>query len=185
MGIFWEPGWQAWVLDHIPYSAVVLNWAYIITYWPVVLGIGLVIYVNHRQRYYYYRTAIVITLAAILLMFAFSPVAPPFTSTGHFVDTIQTYGPTWYGSPEMSIFYNTNAAMPSLNFSWTLVLGVLFFRHLKGWHKLWGPVYPVLTLFAIVITGNHFFLDAIAGGLLAVAAFFVVELAFRRRRGTH
>ena len=23
---------------------------YIITYWPVVLGIGLVIYVNHRQR---------------------------------------------------------------------------------------------------------------------------------------
>ena len=185
MGIFWEPGWQAWVLDHIPYSAVVLNWAYIITYWPVVLGIGLVIYVNHRQRYYYYRTAIVITLAAALLMFAFFPVAPPFTSTGHFVDTIQTYGPTWYGSPEMSIFYNTNAAMPSLNFSWTLVLGVLLFRHLKGWHKLWGPVYPVFTLFAIVITGNHFFLDAIAGGLLAVAAFFVVELAFRRRRGTH
>ncbi len=89
------------------------------------------------------------------------------------------------GGPELYIFYNTNAAMPSLNFSWTLVLGVLLFRHLKGWRKLWGPVYTVLTLFAIVIIGNHFFLDAIAGGLLAVAAFFVVELAFRRRRGTH
>ena len=70
-------------------------------------------------------------------------------------------------------------------FSWTLVFGVLFFRHSKGWRKLWGPVYPVLTLFVIVITGNHFFLDAIAGGLLAVAALLIVELTSRRRRRAH
>ena len=36
-------------------------------------------------------------------------------------------------------------------------------------------MYPVLTLFAIIITGNHFILDAIVGGALAGLCFGVVE----------
>jgi hypothetical protein len=35
----------------------------------------------------------------------------------------------------------------------------------------------VLTFFAIVLTGNHFILDAIAGGILAGLSFGVVLVA--------
>lgn len=181
LAVFWEPDWQAWVLGHVRYLAVALNWVYIITYWPIVLGIGLAVYISHRPRFYYYRSVIVVSLAVSLLAFTLFPVASPFKFTVYFVDTIQAYGPSWYASPGMAVYYNTNAAMPSLHFCWTVVLGVLFFRHLKGWLKLLGLVYPVLTFLAITITGNHFILDAIAGGLLAGLAFAVVELVIRGR----
>ena len=182
LGFLWEPGWQAWALDNAVVLVRFLNWAYIITYWPIVLTLVLVVFVIDRPLYYYYRTVIMINLAFALAVFMVFPVSSPFDIPAIFVvDTIQDYGPAFYGSPEMAIYYNTNAAMPSLHFSWTVILGVLFVRRLKGWLKLLGLAYPVMTLFAITITGNHFILDAIAGGILAGMAFAVMELGVRRR----
>ena len=180
LGFFWEPIWQAWALDHAVVLVRVLNWAYIVTYWPIVLTLVVVVFVIDRHLYYYYRTVVMINLTCALVVFMVFPVASPFDLVD-FVDTIQVYGPAFYGSPEMGTYYNTNAAMPSLHFSWTVILGVLFVRCLKCWLKLLGLVYPVMTFFAITITGNHFILDAIAGGILAGFAFAVMELVVRRR----
>ena len=91
------------------------------------------------------------------------------------LDSIQTYGPTFYGGPQMTAFYNTNAAVPSLHFSWTAVFGVLFFRSMTGWRKYLGVLYPMLNFSAIVITGNHFILDAEVGGILVATSFGLVE----------
>ncbi len=180
LGFFWEPGWQAWALDNAVVLVRFLNWAYIITYWPIVLTLVLVVFIIDRPLYYYYRTVVMINLAFALVVFMVFPVASPF-DIRPLVDTIQVYGPAFYGSPEMAAYYNTNAAMPSLHFSWTVILGVLFVRWLKGWLKLLGLAYPVLTFFAITITGNHFILDAVAGGILAGIAFAIMELRVRRR----
>ena len=181
LGVFWESGWQAWALDNAVLLVRFLNWAYIITYWPIVLTLVMVVFVIDRPLYYYYRTVVMINLAFALVVFIVFPVASPFDIRAYFVDTIQVYGPAFYGSPEMAAYYNTNAAMPSLHFSWTVILGVLFVRWLKGWLKLLGLAYPVMTFFAITITGNHFILDAVAGGILAGIAFAIMELRARRR----
>jgi hypothetical protein len=180
-GIFWEPAWQAWMLGHAEALVVVLNWVYIITYWPVVLGVGLVLYIKNRTRFYYYRTVVSVSLVFALLVFVLVPVSPPFDITAHFVDTIQILGPSVYGGPAMAATYNTDAAMPSLHFCWTLILGVLFVSSLRGWSKLLGVLYPSMTFLAITITGNHFISDAVAGALLAGVAFVIVELGFRER----
>ena len=180
VGIFWEPGWQSWILDHIDGLALFFNWVYIITYWPIIVIAGLVLYFANRPKYYYYRTVMAINLVFALLIFMLFPVTSPFNLYPHFVNTIQELGPSIYGSQDMAAYYNTNAAMPSLHFSWTVILGVLFVRSLKGWLKPLGLLYPVTTFFAITITGNHFILDAIVGGLLAGLAFGVMELGFRR-----
>ena len=180
LGVFWEPGWQSWVLDHAEPLALFLNWAYIFTYWPIILAVGLGLYFWKRQRYYYYRSVVVINLIFALAIFMFFPVTSPFNMGADFVNTIQALGPSFYGSPDMAAVYNTNAAMPSLHFSWTVILGVQFVRLLKGWFKLFGILYPVATFFAIIVTANHFILDAVAGGVLAAAAFGVMELGFRR-----
>ena len=179
-GFFWEPGWQTWILENVDGLALFFNWVYIFTYWPIIVVVGLALYILNRARYYYYRTVVVINLVFALVIFMLFPVTSPFNFTDHFVNTIQTLGPSFYGSSEMASYYNTNAAMPSLHFSWTVILGVLFLRTFKGWFKLLGVVYPVMTLFAITLTGNHFILDAVAGGVLAAAAFGVMELGFRR-----
>ena len=179
-GIFWEPGWQSWVLEHSDGMALFFNWVYIIAYWPIIAGVGLALYSLKRPQYYYFRSVVLINLILALLIFMLFPVTSPFNFPDHFVNTIQTLGPSVYGSADMESYYNTNAAMPSLHFSWTVILGVVFVRILKGWFKPLGLLYPATTFFAITITGNHFILDAIAGGFLAGLAFAVIELGFRR-----
>ena len=179
--VFWEPAWQAWTLEHAEFAVAVLNWVYVVTFWPIVRGVGLVLYIRHRPRFYYYRTVVAVSLVFALTVFAVFPVSPPFVMTAYFVDTIQTLGPALYGSPEMAVFYNTNAAMPSLHFCWTVILGVLCLRSLPGKAKVLGILYPGVTLLAITITGNNFILDAVAVGLMAGEAFAIVELGLREQ----
>ena len=181
LGLFWEPACQAWMLGNAEFLVAVLNWVYIITYWPVVLGVGLVLLIRNRPRFYYYRTVVAVSLVFALVIFSVYPVSPPFDIPNQFVDTIQVLGPSIYGGPAMAATYNTHAAMPSLHFCWTVILGVLFLRSLRGWVKFLGVLYPSVTFLAITITGNHFIVDAVAGGLLAGVAFAVVELGFRER----
>jgi hypothetical protein len=183
LGIFWEPGWQAWAIDASKALVGFFNWVYIITYWPIILATALVVYGFDRRRYYHYRSVVMISLAGALVVFALFPLAPPRSigAPEYFVDTIRVFGPSSYGSPAMSAYYNAYAAMPSLHFGWTTVLAVLFLSTLRGWLKVFGVFYPVLTFFAITITGNHYILDAVAGGLLAAMAFAVMELGIRRR----
>ncbi len=181
LGFFWEPGWQAWAIDASEALVGFFNWVYIITYWPIILVAALVTYVVNRRRYYYFRSVVMISLAGALVVFALFPLAPPRLAPEYFVDTIRVFGPSSYGGPGMSAYYNAYAAMPSLHFGWTAVLAVLFLSTLPGWLKVFGVFYPALTLFAITITGNHYILDAVAGGLLAATAFLVMELGIRRR----
>lgn len=182
VGFLWEPGWQAWAIEHAHAAVVFLNWAYILTYWPVILGLAIYLFFRDRSRYYYFRSAVLINLIVALLTFMLFPVASPFAIPGvGLVDTIQAFGPAIYGSESMATFYNTSAAMPSLHFSWTIILGVYWLRSLPGGFKVFGLVYPALTFFAITITGNHFILDAIMGGVLAGLSFGAVE-AYRLAR---
>ena len=172
----WEPGWQAWAIEHVKPVVVFLNWTYILTYWPVILALAIYLFLRNRREYYYFRTVVLIDLIAALTIFALFPVASPFAIPGvGLVDTIQAFGPTFYGSESMATFYNTNAAMPSLHFSWTVILGVYWLRSLPGGFKAAGVLYPALTFFAITITGNHFILDAVVGGALACLSFGAVE----------
>ena len=184
LGVFWEPAWQTWVLDRSEWLVLFFNGVYIFTYWPIIALVGLTLYLFSRPKYYYYRTVVVINLVFALIIFALFPVTSPFNLAEHFQhpasNTIQALGPAFYGSSDMAHLYNTHAAMPSLHFSWTVILGVLFIRTLRGWFKALGLLYPALTFCAITLTGNHFIFDAVAGGALAVAAFAAMELGVRR-----
>ena len=185
LGFLWEPVWQSWALENVEVLVVTMNWVYIVTYWPVILLVAVILFVKRRQEYNFYRTVVFINLIGALITFMIFPVASPFAISGvGLLDSIQEFGPRSYGSEGMAAYYNISAAMPSLHFSWTVILGVLFWRWFAGLYRLIGLLYPVLTLFAIVITGNHFILDAIAGGVLAVLSFsvaFLLRAAIRLR----
>jgi len=181
MGIFWEPGWQGWALENAQPLVLVLNWIYILTYWPIIFLLGLLFYCKERSIYYQYRNVILVGFVIAMVMFTVFPLPPPFREAGGLVNTIQELGPASYGGPSMARFYNVYAAMPSLHFTWTVVLGVLLVRRTSGFWKSLGVAYPAVTFFAITITGNHFIVDAIAGGLLAGLSLGLVEWWTRRR----
>ena len=162
LGIFKEADLQQWALASARPAVIALNWIYIATYWPVILGVALFLYLTRPSTYLRYRRLIVFHLLLSLVVFTLFPLAPPF-KTGYLADTIQMLGPAFYGGEAMSQFYNTNAAMPSLHFSWTCILAWLTVKELRGWYRYLGIGYPLLTLAAIVVTGNHFLLDAVVG----------------------
>ena len=89
------------------------------------------------------------------------------------MDTIQEFGPAWYGGREMvaAVYYNVYAAMPSLHFGWTILFGILYLGMKPLWLKAFGVLYPVMTFFAITLTGNHYILDGVGGAAVIVASF--------------
>ena len=181
LGFFWVPQWQYWAISSAKHLVIFFNWAYIVTFWPILLSTGVILYLTNRQRYRYYRNVVLLTFIFALLGFVLFPLAPPRMMVDHFVDTIKAFGPAFYASREFANFYNPYAAMPSLHFSWTLLFGVLLLRTPNKWIKGLGVLYPTLTLLAITITANHYIMDAVGGGLLVIAAFLTIEFGFRRR----
>ena len=181
LGFFWEPEWQAWAISSAKALVIFFNWAYIVTFWPILLTTSVILYVANRNRYKYYRNVVLISFILALLGFMLFPLAPPRMMAEHFVDTIKAFGPAFYASREFGSFYNPYAAMPSLHFSWTVLFSVLFLRTPNKWLKIFGVIYPAMTLLAITVTANHYIMDAVGGALLIFAAFTTMEIVFRRR----
>ena len=180
-GFFWEPGWQSWAIESARSLVIFFNWAYIVTFFPIVLTASVVLYFTNRERYRYYRNVVLLSFLIALAGFMLFPLAPPRMIAEHFVDTINIFGPSGYASRELTNYYNAYAAMPSLHFGWTVMFGIIFIRTNHKLIKIFGVIYPTMTLFAITITGNHYITDAIGGGLLILASFLAMELGFRRR----
>ena len=77
-------------------------------------------------------------------------------------------------------YYNAFAAMPSIHFGWTVLFGVMFFSTGILWLRVLGILYPTITFFAIVATGNHYILDAIGGAGVIAIAFLINRMMIRR-----
>ncbi|MGA9278604.1 phosphatase PAP2 family protein [Ilumatobacter sp.] len=82
-----------------------------------------------------------------------------------FVDTLSVYGGPWrFDSEEVAAISNQYAAMPSLHIGWSTWCALAVWPLLRRrWAKIAVLLYPLATLFCIIVTGNHFWLDAIGG----------------------
>ena len=72
--------------------------------------------------------------------------------------------------------YNPFAAVPSLHFGYALLVGAAM-ALLAGRRsiRIAGAAYPVVMLFVIVATGNHFVFDAAAGAVVTVAGWLTAR----------
>jgi hypothetical protein len=117
------------------------------------------------ERYAVWRNTIVVATLLGLAWFALYPLAPPrlFPSL-HFVDTARTYG--GLGPLDAGNFKDRNpyAAMPSLHLVWaTWCACALAAVSRRPWVKVSWFAYPAATLFVVMATANHWFLDAVGG----------------------
>jgi hypothetical protein len=175
--VFWEPQIQHLLnrgIAEIQFWNLVYFWAHA----PVIAAVGVWLYLRDRRRYSLIRNAFLVSALIGLVIYWLVPVAPPRLLSGFgFVDTMQRYSGLSYQAQSLRPFVNPYAAVPSLHFGWSLLIGVgliLAVGRTLGW--VLGIVLPLLMLIAIVATANHFFFDAAAGlvvcliGLLAAAA---------------
>jgi hypothetical protein len=179
MGIFFEPHLQQRVLAH-DWLVTFLNWVYVWGYLPVISACAVYLYIRHRETYGRYRNAFLLSGMIGLVIFSTLPVAPPrmFPDFG-FVDTVRN-GSYAYRSVEGSDLINEFAAVPSFHFGWILLASVAIYRtHRQRVVRLIAVIAPLLMLSAILLTANHYLLDAFAGGATVMLALAVVCLGER------
>jgi len=152
----------------------------------IVTAVALVWCFRRRpDRYPRWRNTLACTTALALIGFAFFPLMPPRLLPAHygFVDTLAKVGGLWsFDSGAMKAVSNQYAAMPSLHFGWSAWCALVLWPAAgdRRWAKALLVAYPIATLFAIIVTANHFWLDA-AGGALALAAGAVIATALTAR----
>ncbi len=187
LGIFWEDSLNDWAAGH-KLVAQAMNLVYFYLHFPLIIAFGIWLYFFRRRRYTLTRDAFLTSGAIALIIYWLYPVAPPrelpelaarFDPNappyiGGFLDTMQEYLGYAYDTQSTRAFVNPYAAMPSLHFGWDLLLGLAIIRAFWGERWLWvmvpiGVAMPVLQIFSITLTANHFFLDALAGGIVAIA----------------
>jgi hypothetical protein len=149
------------------------NWIYIYGHWPVI-GITLV-WLFHRApaEYRLLRNAMFISGAIGLVIFAVFPVAPPRLGGLDLVDTV-TQRSDSYRTLQPPGLINRYAAIPSLHFGWNLLVGVVIWR--VSSHRVMRVVavaMPAAMALAVVVTANHYVVDVLAGGVVALIGFAV------------
>lgn len=97
-------------------------------------------------------------------------------------DTIVTHG-GWasFGSEEMASVSNQFAAMPSMHIGWSTWCALVAFSLTRRRStRAVAVAYPLLTLFVIMVTGNHFWLDAVGGLACLGVGYLAARIATQR-----
>jgi hypothetical protein len=165
-----ETALQSPVLAH-EWLATLANWFYIWGFWPVLAGTALFLYTRHPSEYVLLRNAVFISGLVGFLFFALLPVAPPRLVDPRLVDTIREHT-TWYRTLSPLKVTNQYAAMPSLHVGWSLIVGIAVGRSTRrriGY--AFAVLMPTAMALAVVVTANHYVLDALVGAAVAAAAF--------------
>jgi membrane-associated phospholipid phosphatase len=192
-GFFVEPAWLLW-LRHAHALFGLLSYDFMMHVADVVYALGqtlvpllLVLWLFLRHRSHFPRVRNVAFLSTLLALVGYElyPTAPPRLTPGlvyhhhlfHFPNTVQQV----IGDGKLNgipVGYNAYSAMPSLHIAWALIVAgsiVLLAHHRLV--RLLAGLYPLLMLFTVVVSANHYLLDA-AGGALAAALATMLALLF-------
>ncbi|MFN8034479.1 MAG: phosphatase PAP2 family protein [Acidimicrobiia bacterium] len=166
LGINHEESLQQWALHWRP-IVISMNYVYGSLHFIVTAGVGIYLYRRFTDDYPLWRNALALTTGVALVGFYSWPLMPPRLLPHHyaFVDTLAKYPTIWsFNSGAMSAISNQYAAMPSLHCAWSLWCACAMVPRVRSrWAKVAFACYPVLTVTAIVLTANHYLLDAVGG----------------------
>jgi hypothetical protein len=105
---------------------------------------------------------------------------PPCDEFGYIDTTAEWGGWASFGSEEMAKVSNQYAAMPSMHIGWSTWCALVLVPMLRRrWAKVLAGLYPLMTLFVIIVTANHYWIDGL-GGLLCLGVGFLLSRAGTR-----
>ncbi len=178
----WERWFQTTFL-HWPDLVKGMNWFYLSSHFVVSGTFFIWLYWRNREGFALFRDGFLLATAIALVIHWRYPTAPPRLANIGVKDTIDLYSHFNIGKPHHERFANPVAAVPSLHAGWALALGAGLLMYARSWLlRIAGVLYPAAVLLTIVVTGNHFVFDAIAGALV-MAFGFALTAPFRLREG--
>ena len=175
-GTFFEADLQGLLLGQ-QWLIETANWMYMNTHFVITTSFLVWLYVFRNEAFYFVRNMFLVAMALALVGYTLFPTAPPrlLPELG-FVDTINDFSQVNHDSALVKLFVNPYAAVPSMHIAFALMIAVpaaTISRHLAS--RLFWALYPLLVLFVVIVTANHFWLDAAAGALVALAAALIAQ----------
>jgi membrane-associated phospholipid phosphatase len=142
---------------------------YLLGFAPLILGVLIWLGISHRPLYRELRTLLLVSIGVAVVVHVTLPVAPPRLLPG--LGIADTVGLDQNHDSLFGIPFNPYAAMPSMHVGWSLLVGLVALKAsrslvLRGFFAL----HPAVMALAVTATGNHYFLDSLAGVVVALLA---------------
>lgn len=165
LGIHVEPRLQQLVVEH-RHLVQGLNIAYGTLNVGLTVGWLMVLFRRRDPLYHRFRRAALLAGLGAQPVFLLFPVAPP-RKLEHLVDTIAEIGGVDLDSGLISKLYHPLAAMPSIHVTIAEVTadGLATTSRSRLVRAL-APVYPPVVAAIVLLTANHYVVDAVAGSAL-------------------
>jgi len=196
LGFFWEEKIQGAFLD---YHGWIKLWNIFYGTMHNVVTISTILYLFFMKPVAYQRCRtdfVIMNLLAIIGFVAY-PLMPPrlvpacdeYGGCLHteytFVDTMEVYGGIWsWKDKGVASLSNHYAAMPSMHTGYATWCAVSIFSNAPyKWLQALALLHPVFTVYCIVVTANHYLLDAVAGAACFVGAHGAAAYAPKYGRG--
>jgi hypothetical protein len=173
--IFVEPSIQAftatqgWLLDG-------MSWMYINAQTTITLTALAWLYLFRNASFYFVRNMFLFAFCLALVGYGLFPTAPPrFLPEWGFFDAVSDFTGVSQDSVTVDALFNPYAAVPSMHVGFAVMISIPLAQLVRPRPlKVFWSVYPLLVVWVIVATANHFILDAVFGaitaGLGAIAA---------------
>jgi membrane-associated phospholipid phosphatase len=179
---FVEADVQRWAIDH-SFFIHVANWMYVNSHFVVTTTFLAWLYITRNHAYYFVRNMFMIAMGFALVLYVVFPTAPPrFLPEWGFQDSVANFVGT-AASQSAGVLYNPYAAIPSMHVAFSLMIAIPASQLVK--HRvlkvLWS-FYPLLITFVVIATGNHFWIDAALGAMVAACSALLAKNAFARAR---
>jgi hypothetical protein len=206
--LYFEQHVQSWYLD-LPSHGFIRVWNifYGLAHFLVTFAALVWLFRRDKSRYPLWRNTLAFTTLLALIGFASFSLMPPRllddpgpfggcqiyapAAAAHdphacnrygYVDTVVEYG-GWasFDSGTMKTVSNQYAAMPSMHIGWSLWCAMVIVPLTRRrWSKALAMAHPVITLFVVVVTANHYWIDGV-GGIACLAGGFAISRALTPR----
>jgi hypothetical protein len=182
VGLFFEPGLQNWALNN-HWIVDAANWSYINSHFLVTTTFLIWLYLARNESFYYVRNMFMVAMGLALVLYIAYPAAPPrFMPEWGFADTV-TDAVGQASANNANLLYNPYAAVPSMHVAFALMVAIPAFKIVRSRViKAFWSVYPLLVTFVVLVTANHWWIDAALGVLVAAVSAVAASAAFGRVR---
>ncbi len=173
MGIFTEASLQDWAFAH-EWLIRLANFWYRAGHFWITIGVLVFLFVRKHGRYPLARNVLLCTTVLALVGFALFPLAPPrlLPEEFGFVDTARVASQYWTADAARTAFSHASnqfAAMPSLHIGWALWVVWAVWPVVGRLGRGLALAHLTFSVVTVVITGNHYLLDAMGGAAVLSA----------------
>lgn len=179
LGLLVEPAAHAWVAER-PALMAAACLVYMLAHLPAVAGALVWVWLERPRSFPFARNVFLVAQALTVAGYLLLPTAPPRLVPGlGIADTLSQF----WGSGSASaahMLQSPYAALPSGHVVFALIAGAIVVSLARPWPiRALGVAYPLLVVAVTIVTGNHFWIDAVAGAAVTCVAAGAVGAASR------